>query len=352
MNTTHLSHRTSLVAFTLGVLLVTAYVSQPAYALGFKKNQPALAPVELQMAQQFQNDYPFYPDWASESSESETERLTREITASKNSNANLYLDRAYARLNTTDKAGALADYSKAIELDPKLVDAYYYRAELYKEMGNTPAAIQDYSKVIVLDPAYSSVYLYRAELYEKTGDYTKAIQDYSTDIAQYEAEGYGDTYLKRGQLYEKTGNPQAALADYNKTLSLDKAYSHAYYLRGNLFHKQGDTTKAMSDYSKLLKLEPENDAALTQRGLLYYTKGDFKKSLKDLNRAVAANSSNANAFTLLSLIKGLHLNDQEGSMEAIKQAQALFKEQGKTERYTKAVEAEALIQQGVSTDNM
>ena len=56
---------------------------------------------------------------------------------------------------TEDKTSydrALADYTKAIELDPKSVVAYRYRAYLYDELGRGGAARDDCNGILELDP--------------------------------------------------------------------------------------------------------------------------------------------------------------------------------------------------------
>ncbi|MDD3052996.1 MAG: hypothetical protein PHG84_01185 [Endomicrobiaceae bacterium] len=54
----------------------------------------------------------------------------------------VYADRGRAKVLLGDKEGALADFSKAIELEQR--DVYYeWRSGLYTEMGNTAAATAD-----------------------------------------------------------------------------------------------------------------------------------------------------------------------------------------------------------------
>ena len=48
---------------------------------------------------------------------------------------------------------ALADYSKAIELDPKSVVAYRYRAYLFDKLGRGGAARDDFNRILELDPS-------------------------------------------------------------------------------------------------------------------------------------------------------------------------------------------------------
>src|SRR3990170_3886782 len=50
---------------------------------------------------------------------------------------------------------AIAEFNKALELDPNSVKAYDGRGIAYYYQGNFDQAITDYSKVIELDPKYA-----------------------------------------------------------------------------------------------------------------------------------------------------------------------------------------------------
>src|ERR1700733_14808364 len=66
--------------------------------------------------------------------------------------ATAYCDRGNTYGNKRDYDRAIAEYSKAIQLEPKLVDAYYKRGMVYGLKGDHDRAIVDYSEVIGLDP--------------------------------------------------------------------------------------------------------------------------------------------------------------------------------------------------------
>ena len=58
-------------------------------------------------------------------------------------------------IHTTIKSeydSAIRDYTKAIELDPKFVDAYNNRGLSYDNKKEYDSAIRDYTKAIELDP--------------------------------------------------------------------------------------------------------------------------------------------------------------------------------------------------------
>jgi len=63
-----------------------------------------------------------------------------------------YMSRGLAYKANGDLDRALADYTKAIELDPKDAYAYYNRGLHYRAKGDLDHAIADYRKAIELDP--------------------------------------------------------------------------------------------------------------------------------------------------------------------------------------------------------
>jgi Flp pilus assembly protein TadD len=48
-------------------------------------------------------------------------------------------------------AEALKHYNRAVELDPRLAEAYMYRGVLYVQMGDTEAALKDHAMLLELD---------------------------------------------------------------------------------------------------------------------------------------------------------------------------------------------------------
>ncbi len=52
-----------------------------------------------------------------------------------------------AKFQLKDYRGAIADFSKAIELKPEYIEAYYSRAICESKLGKTDKALADFNKV-------------------------------------------------------------------------------------------------------------------------------------------------------------------------------------------------------------
>ena len=96
-----------------------------------------------------------------------------------------YANRAYARQLKKDVAGALADYNRALELDPQNADSYYARGNLKAENHDLNGAIADYDRTIELKPDHAHAYYNRAVAKKEKGDKAGSAADF-TSAGKYE----------------------------------------------------------------------------------------------------------------------------------------------------------------------
>ena len=151
-----------------------------------------------------------------------------------------------------DLEGAIAAYSRAIELDRKYADAYNNRGVAFLIQKNYTAALADLTKSIELAPS-DAAYNNRAGLYFNQGKTEEAIADFTAAIRiKPSAEGYAN----RGVSYQKTNRDALALADYEEAIKLDPNFGRAYLLRGLVILKRGEAEAAQKDFDRGFKLNP------------------------------------------------------------------------------------------------
>jgi len=164
----------------------------------------------------------------------------------------------------TDKDGkehdkAIADFSKAIELDPADAKAYRNRGLAYYYKREYDKAMADFNKAIDLNPEYAEGYYNRGTAYGAKGEYDKAIADFNK-VIDLDPE-YALAYGTRGLAYYYKGEYDKAIADYNK-VGLYAECARAYRTRGFAYTKLGEKEKAISDFEKCIELS--ENPALTQ----------------------------------------------------------------------------------------
>jgi len=94
-----------------------------------------------------------------------------------------YYRSASAKLGKADHEGAIADYTKAIELKPDYHAAYNNRGVARYRMGDYEEAIADWTKAIELKPDFTLGHNNRGAGYERMGKFEQAIEDYRKSLA-------------------------------------------------------------------------------------------------------------------------------------------------------------------------
>jgi tetratricopeptide (TPR) repeat protein len=178
-----------------------------------------------------------------------------------------------AKQASGDLDGAIADYTKAIELKPNLEGAYVNRGNAKQAKGDIDGAITDYNAAIELKPGDPLAYYNRGIGKRAKGDLDGAVADYNKAIEL--KPDYAYAYNNRGAAKQAKGDLDGAIADYTKAIELVPDYALAYSERGAARQAKGDPG-AKGDFAKATQLRPELAvAALTdaeideaiQRGL-------------------------------------------------------------------------------------
>ena len=75
-----------------------------------------------------------------------------------------YFDRAIMRENLGDTIGAISDLTKAIEIDPKIADNFFLRGMLYKNSTKYKDALSDFQMVNRLDHGNADAHFFAAQM--------------------------------------------------------------------------------------------------------------------------------------------------------------------------------------------
>ena len=170
-----------------------------------------------------------------------------------------HFNRGIQWLNEGEPDKAIPEFTKAIELDPKMADAYYQRgAKTIEVGGDVDAAIRDLSKAIELDARQTDALATRGQAYEGRKEYDKAIADFSKYIALDPREQNGSAlgYLGRGRCRMEKKDVAGAVADFTKAISLFPKSAEGYRLRALAHDKAGDKAKAEADRKMCKELTP------------------------------------------------------------------------------------------------
>ncbi len=126
---------------------------------------------------------------------------------------------------------AIRDYTKVIEFKPQSAEAYRMRGICYLKNGQLDGATADLSRAIELDPEQASAYSYRAEAYRLKGLAEDALRDSTKAIDLRGAPRIiASAYRTRAKAHQQLGHVEQSGADFDKSFELDPRYAIYRYL--------------------------------------------------------------------------------------------------------------------------
>ena len=186
---------------------------------------------------------------------------------------------------------ALADYSRAVELDPSQAWAIGSRGQTYQAMERYDEALADYTRAIELDPSQAWAIASRGETYQLMGRYDEALADYTRAIELDPSQAWA--FISRGPIYELMGRYDEALADYTRAIELDPSQAWAIGGRGQTYQAMERYDEALADYTRAIELDPSDEWAIAERGETYRLMGRYDEALADYTRAIELDPSDA-----------------------------------------------------------
>ena len=205
---------------------------------------------------------------------------------------------------------AFADANKAIELSSQSSDAFYARGFVYDkkyrsnfDKSHQPLAMADYEKAIKLNPKNGVALLEKTVLTrnEMGSGYLKLLPDFNLAMEYLTASGstwhLARAYYERGCANGLAQKFDDAISDYTEALKVRPNYWSALVLRGTYHSIRTDKPNldaAIADYSEYLKGKP-SAYTFAVRAAIYERKGETAKAIADYRAALALEPDNYNA---------------------------------------------------------
>lgn len=223
-----------------------------------------------------------------------TLKLTNDYNKAISLNNNLadaYYYRGNIKLIQGDYSNALADFNKAIELNPKDYDYFNARGMTYSDFGDISGnsdfltkSLSDFSSAISLKPDNPIYYYNKAIVYSRLKDYKNDLVFYTKAI-QLNSK-YTEAFYARGTTYSILGKKESAINDLTRTISLDNNFIDAFYNRGNCYLDLNQFKLAIDDFSQVIKKDKNYTRAYFNRAGSYFKIGNYNLAIEDYDEVI------------------------------------------------------------------
>ncbi|MBS1680425.1 MAG: tetratricopeptide repeat protein [Bacteroidetes bacterium] len=252
-----------------------------------------------------------------------------------------YYYRAQVRENMGDSKGALTDFNIYLESKPQNREALFSRAMLRYQYGQWAMAHEDFLNLLKAPPGEtrsvffamdkesgnpivttqsnmtSSILNYLGLVDTKMKNYTRAIQ--YLDSAIKLENNNPEFYVNRGWAYQEMFDTVLATQNYKQALNLNPEGSLARHNLAVLSAKKGNLEEVEKLLSEAIVRDPENAKYYFARAICYTAQGEPAKALTDYNFSIHLDNSNPDVWVRRGLIKE-NMKDLNGSLADISQS--------------------------------
>lgn len=169
---------------------------------------------------------------------------------------------------------------------PLVERGYHNRGFAYLQARQFPEALADFSKAIEINPLDANAWMGRGTLYTRTGSHDRAIAELTRAIEI--DPRYAEAYAKRCFVRMMQADPRAALPDCEKAVALDPRHRDALTNRGVVYAALNRTGDAAESYRRALEVDATNPDAHYNFGVLYLVQQRIEESLPHLTIACEA----------------------------------------------------------------
>jgi tetratricopeptide (TPR) repeat protein len=152
-------------------------------------------------------------------------------------------------------------------------------------MGDLDGAIAEYHKAIEIDPGLDLAHNNLGATLRRKGDLDRAIAKFKTAIAL--APRYALAHYNLGSALHEKRDLDGAIAAYQKAIEFDRNLAQAHYGLGNAWRDKGDLERAIAEFHKAIEVDPDYPEAHCNLGHVLRDQGRFTEACEELRRGHA-----------------------------------------------------------------
>jgi len=223
-------------------------------------------------------------------------------SGSKEEAANKYLNSGIEFFQQGDLSKASVELRNALQIDPKLANAYYYLALISEENKNWKSLYKNLSKVEQLDANHvqAKIKLAYLMLLAKQADTALEKADFILALDKDNAEAFAikaSAYLQK-ELYD------VAMEYINKAISQDSESAEIASIKVSIMHRQGDTDAALALLTDIIDREQDSLQLLLLRAEINQEINDIQAMEADYRTLIKNNPEEKGFY--LKLARLLH----------------------------------------------
>ena len=216
-----------------------------------------------------------------------------------------------ANIGLRNLDGAIASFSKAVQIRPGFAPAHNNLGVALKDQGRLPEAVASFSKAVQLKPEFAEAHNNLGIVLKNQGRFTEAIASFGKAL-QIKPD-YAEAHNSLGTALQGQGHLQEAIASYDKALQIKPDLAEVHNNRGAALNDQGRFDEAVASFGRALRVKPDYFEAHNNLGLALQGQDRMGESIASFSKALLIKPDYAEAHNNL----GVSLHSQGHMEEAV-----------------------------------
>jgi tetratricopeptide (TPR) repeat protein len=192
------------------------------------------------------------------------------------------LGAAYMGLRNLD--GAIASFSRAVQLKPGFAPAHNNLGVALKDKGRLTEAVASFNKTVQLKPDFAEAYNNLGIALKNQGRFKEAVASFGKAL-QIKPD-YAEAHSSLGTALQGQGRLDEAIASYDKALQIKPDLAEAHNNRGAALNDQGRFDEAIASFGKALAVKADYFDAYNNLGLAMQGQGRMQEAIGSFSKAL------------------------------------------------------------------
>ncbi|MCD4776173.1 MAG: SUMF1/EgtB/PvdO family nonheme iron enzyme [Candidatus Aegiribacteria sp.] len=176
-------------------------------------------------------------------------------------------------------------FTRALELDPTMIDALIYRGFFRQGLGETEQALSDFDIALQLDPENAASYQMMGVVLSDAEYYLQALKVFNR-VVELDPD-YPSIYYHRGFAQLFLWNFDDAISDFSLAIEYNPSSPSPYYARGTAYYLNEQNDRALWDLSATIERNPNDGEAYMLRSEIHRHMGNLEQAESDRTSAAA-----------------------------------------------------------------
>ncbi|HWA58395.1 MAG TPA: tetratricopeptide repeat protein [Gemmatimonadales bacterium] len=223
------------------------------------------------------------------------------------------INQARERFALQDYYGAIHLLQEITEAGRSFADCHHLLGLCYAMLGQSHRALEHFGKALELNPRYIEAHIHRGILLNDLGRTDEAAEAFrlasthntpqSSGFPAHVAANLANHHAQLGAAYAESGAIREAIAQYRRAVELGPNFADLRYKLARVLLETGDVLSAREELERVVADRPNFVDALASLGLARFLSGDVAGAQQVWHECLLARPKNARVEAYLSMLE-------------------------------------------------